>query len=383
MAGIIFLLPACSPKDQPSAGPPPPPEVLVAEVTQRDVPVTEEWVGSLDGSANVQIHARVQGYLVKQDYKEGMVVKAGDPLFEIDPRPFEAALAQANADLAKAQAQQTTAELTEKRQTQLFASKNVSEQDRDVAVQNNIAAKATVGAAKAAVDQAQLNLGFCKITSPVDGIAGIARPGIGDLVGPGSDALTTVSTVNPIKASFQLSEQGYMKVADKVNAAASGGATQARPASLELILADGSVHSQKGKISAVNRQVDVRTGTIQIDSLFPNPDNLLRPGQFARVRAVTSTKKDALLVPQRAVAELQGNYQIAVITPEGNAEIRPVQAGERVDPMWLIDKGLKPGEKVVVDGFQKVREGMPVNAKPWTPPVPAAAQPQAQPAEAK
>jgi membrane fusion protein, multidrug efflux system len=327
--------------------------------------------------------ARVQGYLVKQAYREGTIVKAGDVLFEIDPRPFAAALAQAKAELATAQAQQVKAQLDEGRQVKLFASKAASEQDRDAAVQNNAAMKATVEAAKAAVEQAQLNLEFTKITAHVDGLAGIAKPGIGDLVGPGTGELTTISTIDPIKAVFQVSEQEYLSVAKDLNEAMAAG--RAFQATLELVLADGSVYPEKGRFSKADRQVDTKTGTLRVEALFANPGNILRPGIFTRLRAIVEVKKGALLVPQRAVSELQGSYSVVVVGGEGKAEIRPVKVGERIGSLWVVEKGLKPGERVIVEGIQKVREGAPVVAKPWTAPAPAKpiGEPDADPTDSE
>jgi membrane fusion protein (multidrug efflux system) len=370
----LFIFPGCQREAQ-TAGPASPPEVLVTEVVQQDVPITREWVGTLDGSANAQIRARVQGYLTKQDYKNGSVVKTNDVLFEIDPRPFEAALAQAKAQLAQAVAQRDKFESEFQKQKQLFAQKVTSQRDYDIALQNSLANAANAEAAKANADQAEINLAFTKITAPIDGLAGIAKPGIGDLVGPGSDDLTTISTLDPIKAVFPISEREYLRAAEYLNAKNS----EAMAALVaELVLADGSVWPHKGKFSVVGRQIDQRTGTVLVETLFPNPENILRPGQFARVRVVTRTQKGALLVPQRAVAELQGSYQVALVGADNKAEIRPVKVGERVGQMWLIEKGLKPGDRVVVEGIQKVREGMPVDGKPWTAPTPAAEAPKAQ-----
>ena len=368
----VIGISACSPKKSQSVAAAPP-EVFVTSVIQRDTPIQREWVATLDGSANVDIRARVQGYLVKQCYQEGTVVKAGDVLFEIDPRPLEAALAQAKADLAKAQASAVNAAQEEQRQAQMFKSNATSAASRDAAVQNSAASRAAVDAQSAAVDQAKLNLEYCKITSPVDGIAGNALPGVGDLVGPSdAKALTTVSTVNPINANFQLSEQEHIKVAEKINEALQGGAAHQGKSTLQLILADDSVLTQKGHFIKVNRQVNTQTGTIEIGTSFTNEGNLLRPGQFARIRAVVRTKLGAILVPQRAVNELQGSFQIAVVGADGKADIRSVKAAETVGPLWVIDEGLQPGDKVIVDGFQKVRQGAPVTALPWVNPNPEA-----------
>ncbi len=368
-------LAACSPKSAQNTPQQAPPEVLVTKVEARDMPISHEWVATLNGSTNVDIRARVQGYLVRQDYKEGMPIKTGDLLFEIDARPFQAALAQAKADLSRAQATAVNAALDEKRQLQLIKSNATSEAARDSAVQTSAAAKAAVEAAEAAVDQAQLNLDFCRITAPIDGIAGIATPGTGDLVGPSGTALTTISTVDPISVNFQLSEQDYLAVADRINQTLKTGTaaegSPMRAPMLELILANGSVYPLKGMYTKINRQVDTRTGTIEIGSLFPNPDNLLRPGQFARVRAVTGVRKDAILVPARAVYEMQGTYLVAIVDAQGKAQIRPVAAAEQVGSQWIIEKGLQNGETVVVDGFLKVKSGMPVKAQPWQPAQPA------------
>jgi membrane fusion protein (multidrug efflux system) len=370
----FFISPGCQ-REAKTAGPASPPEVLVTEVVQQDVPITREWIGTLDGSANAQIRARVQGYLTKQDYKNGSVVKTNDVLFEIDRRPFEAALAQAKAQLTQAIAQRDKFESEFQKQKQLFAQKVTSQRDYDIALQNSLANAANAEAAKANADQAEINLAFTKITAPIDGLAGIAKPGIGDLVGPGTDDLTTISTLDPIKAVFPISEQEYLRAAEYLNAKNSE-AIAALVA--ELVLADSSVWPHKGKFSVVGRQIDQRTGTVLVETLFPNPGNILRPGQFARVRVVTKTQKGALLVPQRAVAELQGSYQVALVGAGNKAEIRPVEVGERVGQMWLIEKGMKPGDRVVVEGIQKVREGMLVEAKPWTAPTPAAEPPKTQ-----
>jgi len=411
LMGIIFgltllLLSGCG-KGQgqqvPSA-----PTVEVMEVIQKDVPVYSEWIGSTDGTVNATIRAQVQGYLIKQLYREGDLVRRGQILFEIDPRPFQAALDQAKAewdqakasmnrakatldqakaDVARVEAQYATAKANLRRIKDLVEQELVSQKDLDDAVgaeqsagasvsaaqaaasaaQASISAvQASVSGAQAALERARLNLGFTKIMSPVDGIAGIAKAQIGNLVGPGSiEELTTVSTVNPIKVYIPISEQEYLKDAQNGRAR-----TQQV---LELILADGSLHPHKGAFAFADREVDIRTGTIKVTALFPNPGNLLRPGQFARVRAQTRIKKGALLVPQRAVTELQGKYQVAVVGADSKVDIRPVKVAERVDKLWLIDEGLKPGEKVIVEGVQKARQGMNVTPKPF------GAEPSARP----
>jgi membrane fusion protein, multidrug efflux system len=341
---------------------PPVPEVQVMAVVQKDVPVYSEWVGTTEGLVNAKIRAQVTGYLAKQDYKEGATVKKGDLLFEIDPRTFQAALDQAMAQLAIAKARLGKTELDVKRYRPLAKESAISQEELDDAVQANLAAKAGVQAAEAGVEQAKLSLGFTKITSPINGIAGSANAQIGDLVGPSQTGeLTTVSTVDPIKVYFPISEQEYMSLAR--DAAPAGGKPDAARQKLELVLADGSVYPYKGDFTFAERQVDVKTGTIRLAAVFPNPGNILRPGQYGRVRAVLSTKAGALMVPQRAVMELQGNYQVAVVGSDNKVDIRPVKTGERVDNMWVITSGLQAGERVIVEGLQKVKEGTVVNPK--------------------
>jgi RND family efflux transporter MFP subunit len=350
-----------------------PPEVLVTEPVQRDVPVVREWIGSLDGSVNADVRARVSGYVISQNYKEGTVVKQGDLLFQIDPSVYEAAVEQAKASLAQAQANQLQTEQTEQRETQLFEQKVESAQNRDNAVQSNTAAKAAVKAQEATLRQAELNLEFTKITAPIGGVVGIANPGIGDLVGPGdANPLATISTVDPIKVYFQISEQDYLKVAqDRVEA---NGNNPGWPPPVQIILADGSLYPRQGKFSAVDRQVDNQTGTIRLAALFPNPDNVLRPGQFVRVRVTVRTLNGALLVPQRAVNEMQTSFELAVVGADNKAEIRTVKVGERVGSLWVVEDGLKPGERVVVEGLQKVRDNEPVKPTEWKPEQPAQSQ---------
>ncbi|NLI80308.1 MAG: efflux RND transporter periplasmic adaptor subunit [Deltaproteobacteria bacterium] len=337
-------------------------EVEVVTVTQRDVPVFSEWVGTAEGLVNAKIRAQVTGYLSSQAYKEGSSVKKGDLLFEIDPRTFQAAVAQAEAQLAIAKARLGKTELDVKRYRPLAKESAISQQELDDAIQANLAAKAGVQAAEAALEQARLSLSFTRITSPVDGIAGSANAQIGDLVGPTQTGeLTTVSTVDPIKVYFPISEQQYMQLAREAVKTGAGPDREGRK--LELVLADGSVFPHKGAFSFAERQVDVKTGTIRIAAVFPNPGNILRPGQYGRVRAVIETRKGALMVPQRAVSELQGTYQVAVVGTDNKVNIRTVKTGERVDNLWVITSGLNPGDRVVVEGIQKVREGMVVSPK--------------------
>jgi membrane fusion protein (multidrug efflux system) len=346
------------------------PEVEVVTVTHKDVPVYSEWVGTTEGLVNAKIRAQVTGYLSSQVYKEGASVKKGDLLFEIDPRTFQAALDQAQAQLTMAKAKLGKTELDVKRYRPLAKESAISQQELDDAVQANLSAKGGVQAAEANVEQARLNLSFTRITSPVDGIAGSANAQIGDLVGPTQTGeLTTVSTVDPIKVYFPISEQEYMTMAQTL------AKTDAEHTKGELILADGKVYPHKGEFSYADRQVDVKTGTIRLATLFPNPGNILRPGQYGRVRAVTDTKKGAIMVPQRAVMELQGSYQVAVVGPDNKVSIRSVKTGERVDNLWVITSGLKPGERVIVEGVQKVKEGVLVNPKPME----AESKPEAKP----
>lgn len=377
-AGILMVLAAacstgCGNKEQ--AAPPPPPDVEVVEVAQRDVPITRDWVATLDGKVNAQIHAQVAGYLLKQNYTNGAFVRKGTLLFQIDPGPFQAALdqakatlAQAKGNLARAQAQLGKTQQDVARYTPLAKQQAISQQELDDAVQNNLAAqaqvesdKAAIDAAKAAVDSAQLNLGFTRIESPVDGIAAIATAQVGDLVGPQSpNALTTVSTVNPILVNFTPSEQEYLNVAQLA-----GGDTEVRKLDFELQLANGSTYPYKGHIYAINREVDVRTGAILVQAEFPNPDNVLRPGGFGRIGAVVRIQQGALLVPQGAVNELQGGFQVAVVGDDNKVSLRPVKMGAKTGTMWVVAEGLKPGERVIAEGMQKVTDGMVVNPKPF------------------
>ena len=368
---VAGLLSGCSKKgfDESSLGPP---EVLVTDVIQKDVPVVREWIGSLDGSVNADIRARVSGYLISQNYKEGRLINKGDLLFQIDPSTYEAAVEQSKSALAQAQANQLQTQQTEERETRLFEQKVESQQNRDNAIQANASAKAEVKAQEAMLRQAQLNLDFTRITAPITGIAGIANPGIGDLVGP-SDAqpLMTMSTVNPIKAYFRVSEQEYLKVASRIE---EGRAAGEAPPPVEIILADGSVYPHQGKFSAVDRDVDQQTGTIRLAALFPNADNILRPGGFVRVHVTVKKINEALLVPQRAVNELQASYEVVVVNGEGKAETRLVKPGVREGSLWVIEEGLHPGDRVVVEGARRVRDGQTVKAMPWTAPIASKAQ---------
>ncbi len=337
------------------------PEVDLVSVIQKDVPIYSEWVGTTDGLVNAKIRAQVSGYLQKQNYKEGNVVKKGDLLFEIDPRPFKAALDQAEGQLSQAKARLGKTELDVKRYTPLAKEGAISKQELDDAIQANLGAKAAVHSAQAAVEQAQLNLSFTRLTSPIDGIAGSATAQIGDLVGPQTSELTTVSTTDPIKVYFPISEREYLSFSERMSKAERS--EMSREAILDLILADASVYPRKGTLSFADRQVDVKTGTIRVAALFPNPGNILRPGQFARIRALVENREKALLVPQRSVSELQGSYQLAVVGSDNKVQIRPIKAGGRFENLWIVNEGLKPGERVITEGIQKVREGQVVKPK--------------------
>ena len=370
---LAVTLAACSRKEQA----PPPPEVSVAPVIQRDVPVVSEWIGTLDGSVNADIRPKVEGYLLRQPYKEGQFVHAGDLLFEIDPRQFRAALGQAQGALGQAEAQLAKASRDVARFTPLAADRAISQQELDNAVSAQRNAQAAVASALAAVDQAALNLGWTKITSPIQGIVGIAKAQVGDLVN-GQTEMTTVSTVDPIRVTYGISEREYMTFAQRINRP--NYATTQQGPFLDLVLDDGSVFPIKGRAVLADREVDPKTGTMTIRGFFPNPGNILRPGQYGKVRAAIETHAGALLVPQRAVMELQGGFRVAIVDAEGKVEIRPVEPGERSGELWVIAKGLKPDEKVIVTGLQFVKPGMVVKAKPLAAETPAA--PAASPAAA-
>jgi RND family efflux transporter MFP subunit len=431
IAGVVIIALRLN---KPAQAAPPALDVEVVRVEQQDVPVYSEWIGTTEGLVNADIKAEVTGYLLRQDYKEGSLVKKGQLLFELDTRPFQAALDQANgqvaqfqgqleqahsqvtqaealaaqansqllqsqAQLAQAQANQVKTQLDVNKYAPLAEQKAVTQQDLDNAVQSNNVAKAQVEAAKAGVETAraqlraanaqigtakaatntakgqienaqaavrtaQLNLGFTRIISPIDGIAGIAQAQVGNLITTTSAPLTTVSTVDPIKVYFTLSEQQYLNFTKRNLIAARRGASVVQ-IELELILSDGTTYPEKGSFFFADRQVDPRTGAIQMAGIFPNLGNVLRPGQYGRVRAVTATKNDALLVPQRAVTELQGTYQVAVVGKDNKVEIRTVKVGDRADSNWIIEDGLKAGESVIVEGIQKVRPGAMVNPKPF------------------
>ena len=341
---------------------------MVAAVEQRDVPIVREWIGQLDGSENVDLRARVPGYIQEIAFKEGTVVKPGDLLLRIDPRPFEAAVAQEEANLAQATATREKTELDEERQNQLFERKVNSQQDYDNAVKANLGAKAGVEAARAALEQAKLNLAYATITSPIAGIVGHTDFSVGDYVAAGSAGtpVTTVSTVDPIKIVFALSEKEYLAAAERLTTMLSQ-PLEERETIGELIRADGKVHPYKGRFLAADRQVDPKTGTIRISALFPNPGNILRPGQYAKARFKVQDRAGALLIPQRAVQELQGKNFVWVVDEANKVSQRGVTVGQRVGSDWVIEEGLKPGEHIVVEGLQKVREGAPVQPLPAPP----------------
>jgi membrane fusion protein (multidrug efflux system) len=354
------------------------PDVEVVEVEQRDVPIFGEWIGTLDGFTNADVRAQVTGYLQRQGYQEGAFVKKGQLLFEIDPRPFQASLdqaegqlAQAKAALANAQAVQGRTELDVNRYVPLAKEQAASQQDLDNAVQNNMAAKATVAtavaqikSAEAAVETAKINLDFTRLVAPIDGIAGQAQLQVGALVNPSSGPVTSVSTVDPIKVYFTVSESEYLDWNRRFPTETTRQAAGKR-LRLELILADGLSYPREGTFYFADRQVNQSTGAIRIAGLFPNPGNILRPGGYGKVRTAVRVQQDALLVPQRAVSELQGGFQVAALDHENKVSIRTVKVGDRVGAQWIIVDGLKPGERVVAEGVQKVRTGMQVNPKPF------------------
>jgi RND family efflux transporter MFP subunit len=375
--GVSVFSIGCGDKNA-QAGKPAAVDVGVVQVEQKDVPIYGEWIGTLDGLVNADVKAQVTGYLLKQGYAEGSFVKKGQLLFQIDPRPFEATLDQAKAQLVQAQAQLANAEATQlqaqlnvNKYTPLAEEQAASQQDLDNAVQTNVAAKATVlnskaaiQAAEAAVKSAEINLDFTRLIAPIDGIAGQAQLQVGALVNTSSLPITTVSTVDPIKVFFTVSEQEYLAF-NRLYPTEATRQSQEKRMPLELILADGTTYAKKGKVSFADRAVNQNTGAIRIAGLFDNPGNILRPGQYARIRAATTIRQGALLVPQRAVSELQGSYQVAVVDNENKVSILTVKVGERTGSMWIIDEGLKPGERVVAEGVQKVRPGAQVNPKPF------------------
>jgi RND family efflux transporter MFP subunit len=396
LAAVVLSTISCA-RTTNAANAPQPPDVEITTVEQKDIPIAREWIGTLDGMVNAVIKAQVTGYLLTQNYSEGSFVRKGQLLFEIDPRPFQASLdqvmgqlAQANAQLTQAKAafvqvqaqlssavaNQRKAQMDEDRYTPLAQQQAITQQDLDNARQSNEALKAQVDAAKAQVETAKaqieaakagvtaaaaavetlkVNLGFTRLTSPIDGIAGVASTQVGNLVGPSGNAITTVSTLDPIKANFTVSEQEYLSLTRDPAAL--------NRLQLDLVLSDGSVYPQKGRFSFADRQVNANTGSIQLTGLFPNPGNALRPGQYGKVRSAIGVRAGALLVPQRSVTETQGSYLVAVVEPNNTIRFAPVKVGDRVGSKWVIDEGLKPGERVVTDGLFKIRPGALVNPK--------------------
>ena len=375
---IGLIIGAMYPKHVSGAKPDSPLDVEVAQVEQKDVPIFGEWIGTLDGYTNADVRAQVTGYLLKQGYQEGAFVRKGQLLFEIDPRPFQAALDQAQGQLAQAKAQlandvavQGRTQLDVEKYEPLAKEQAASQQDLDNAVQNNLAAKATVQTAEAqiktaeaAVETARINLEFTRLVAPIDGIAGQAQLQVGALVNQGSGPVTSVSTVDPIKVFFTVGEPQYLAWRQRFP---TEGAQQTAIENLrlELILADGSTYVHPGKYFFADRQVNESTGAIRIAGVFPNPGNILRPGGYGKVRAVVRIQQGALLVPQRAVSELQGGYQVAIVDGDNKVSIRPVKVGDRIGNQWVIAEGLKPGERVVAEGVQKVRPGLQVNPRPF------------------
>jgi len=369
---VGLIVGAIRPHNHAQAAPGTVADVEVVQVQQEDVPIIHEWIGTFDGLVNADVRAQVTGYLLKQGYQEGGFVKKGQLLFQIDPRPFQAALdqsegqlAQARAQLANAEAVQGRTDLDVKRYTPLAKEQAATQQDLDNAVQNNLAAlagietaKAQIMTAQAAVETAKINLDFTRLVAPIDGIAGQAQLQVGALVTPATGAVTAVSTVDPIKVYFTVGEPQYLAFRKRTR-------EDEKKLRIELVLADGSTYPHLGTFDFADRQVDVSTGAIRIAALFPNPNNILRPGGYAKVRIFIQVQHDALLVPQRAVSELQGGYQVAVVSSDNKVAIRPVTVGEQVGSRWVIAKGLNPGDRVVAEGTQKVRGGMKVDPRPF------------------
>jgi len=367
----LLMVAAC---DKGAPPPPPVPVVDVVTVAQKDVPIYMEWIGSLEGNVNAVIRPQVTGYLIKQNYREGDLVKQGQPLFEIDPRTFEAAVDEAKGLRAQQQARYDTTRANLARIKPLAAKNAVSQKDLDDAVGADLSAKSALEAAEASLRTAKLNLGFTHIASPITGIAGIAKAQIGDLLSPSMPTeLTTVSNVDPIKVYFNISEREYLNLAANRPA-------DSTPVPIDLILVDGSFYPEQGKFLLLNRQVNVSTGTFQAIALFPNAKNLLRPGQYGKIRARMSINKGALLIPQRAVTEIQGKYLVAVVGADNKVDIRTVSVAERIGSDWIVSQGLQPGDQVIAEGTQKVRAGVSVNPKPFVFEAPATGTPVA-PAE--
>jgi membrane fusion protein, multidrug efflux system len=352
MIGLLALSGTAAACRQSAAAKPPvpPPKVVVAAVLQKDQPIYRQWIGTTEGDVNAEIRPKIEGYLLRRVYQEGSFVRQGDLLFEIDARQFRAQLEQAQANLEQANANLAKTEHDVARYEPLAAQKAMSQQELDNARSAERSARANVGALQAAVDQARLNSAWTRVTSPISGISGIAQQQVGDLVSP-QTVMTTVSKVDPIRVLYQMSEQDYLQYQND---------PAMRKAELDLILADGSTFPHPGHVLLSGRNVDVKTGTIATIGLFPNPGNVLRPGQYAKVRAATRVKRGAILVPQRAVNEMQGAFQVGVVGPGDKVQIRAVTPGERVGSLWIIDQGLSPGDRVIIEGFSRVKSGMTV-----------------------
>ena len=349
-ATALVICASCSSnKEQP---PPPPPGVTIASVLQKDVPIHQEWVGTMAGNVDADIRPKVEGFLLKQIYTEGSFVRKGEPMFELDARQAQASVEQAKGKLERTRAALAQAQIDVKRYTPLVAQRAVSQAELDKALSMERAAKAEVDGDQAALDNANLNLGWTTVTSPISGIAGISKVGIGDLMTP-TTVMTTISSVDPINIDFSIAEQDYMRFQREKSGQAAG-------RSLQLILGDGTEYPLRGRALLVNREVDTRTGTIRVRAEFPNPGNVLRPGQYARIRAATELRKSALLIPQQSVSELQGVYQVGVVASDNKVTIKTVTLGPQFGDMWIVESGLQSGENVVVDGLQRIKSGMVV-----------------------
>lgn len=375
LAIVVFCVAGLGACKKPEAQVPPPPIVQVITVEPQDVPITKTWVGTLVGEVDAGIRAQVSGYLLEQIYINGSFVQKDDVLFQIDPRPFQAALQQAQGTLAQAEAQLKATLLTAKRANELYAKQVISEEQFDDQTQAYFAAKATAESAQAAVDQANLNLGFTRITSPISGIASIATAQVGDLVGPSSGVLASVTQVDPIKVNFSAAEQEYIAFVQSffvdpdespLALAAGQEANRDNPMALVLTLANGTVYPKDGHLIAINNMVTANTGTIELQGKFPNPGNLLRPGLFGLVSAIVRTEPNAIVVPQRAVGNLQGQSQIGVVGPDNKVEVRNVTPGHQIGSDWVIESGISAGDRVIVEGLQKVKAGVVVNPQPYT-----------------
>jgi membrane fusion protein (multidrug efflux system) len=356
-APLLFLatIAGCSSKEEKPA--PPPLGVTVTPVVQKDVPIHQEWVGTMVGNVDAEIRPKVEGFLLTRLYTEGSYVEKGQPMFQLDKRQAQAAVEQATGNLERARAALSQAQIDVRRFTPLVAQKAVSQAELDKATSSERAASATVDADQAALDNAKLNLGWTTVTSPISGIAGVAKVGIGDLITP-TTVMTTVSTVNPIYVDINIAEQDYMRFQRNKP-------SQSKQPNLELILGDGTIYPLRGSVRFVNREVDSRTGTIQVRGEFPNPGNVLRPGQYARIRAITELRKAAFLIPQQSVSELQGVYQVGVVGSDNKVTIKTVKLGPQFGDMWVVESGLQPGESVIVDGLQRVKTGVTVAPTPF------------------